>query len=192
VEAIFISRLQAGDEDAVDQLVRTHSGWMLSVAQRYVGDGTLAEDCVQDAFLSALRNIGGFEGRSRLKSWLHRIVMNAALTRVRSRRRRNELPIDDLLPRFDEHDCRIEAPWAAIATPDDILASRQKRDLVLACIQRLPENYRIVLLLRDIEELSTNEAAALLNTTAGAVKVRLHRARAALKQLLEPVLKGGL
>lgn len=189
-EAELLARLKAGDERAAEVFVRAHSGWMLTLARRYLADADLAEDCVQEALLKALRSIGQFEGRSRLRSWLHRIVINAALMRLRSQRRRGERSIEEFLPQFDEFDCRIEAPWVHVATPDEILASRQRRELVMAKIAQLPQKYRNVLLLRDIEELSTGDTAAILGTSEGTVKVRLHRARAVLKKLLEPILKG--
>jgi RNA polymerase sigma-70 factor (ECF subfamily) len=190
-ESNFIARLQSGDERAAEELVGANAGWMLSVARRYLVDTALAEDCVQDAFMNAFQNIESFEGRSKIKSWLHRILVNAALTKIRKNRRHDERPIDNLLPKFDEFDCRIEASWPDIPTPAEILENTQIRNLVADNIHQLPQNYRIVLLLRDIEEMSTAEVSKLLEVTEGTVKIRLHRARAALKKLLEPILRGG-
>lgn len=187
-EAEFVRRLKAGDDSAAEELVREHSGWMLSLARRYVIDNALAEDCVQEAFLNAFRSIERFEGRSKLKSWLHRIVLNEALKTIHSRRRWDERPIEDLLPEFDKFDCRVEGLWPEIASPIEILEGNQIRVLVTEKINELPTKYRIVLLLRDIEEMSTAETAALLKITEGTVKVRLHRARSALRVLLRPVI----
>lgn len=189
-EAALLEQLRSGSSYAAEQFVRQHGGWMLAVANRLLGDQPAAEDCVQEAFLNAFQKIDTFEARSTLKSWLHRIVVNAALMKLRTRRRANEQPIDTLLPEFDRNDCRIEARWNRLETPVDILQRSQVRELILSKINELPEDYRIVLLLRDIEELSTREAAEILACSDGTVRVRLHRARAALKKLLEPMLRG--
>ena len=103
---------------------------------------------------------------------------------IRSRRRRSEEPIEQLLPRFDE-----SGNWADEACPsipvDDLQESRERLAMVRKCLEKLPERYRTVLMLRDIEDLDTEQTARMLNTTACAVKVRLHRARQALKTLIE-------
>ena len=189
-EDSLIAGLKRGDRAAAETLVRRHGAWMLAVARRVLGEPALAEDCVQEAFVKAFSKIAGFEGRASLKSWLHRIVVNQALMKLRARRARGEAPIDELLPAFDENACRIEARWQHIATPEEILDSKHRRDLVRAKIDELPESYRLVLQLRDIEDLSTREVADGLGLSEANVKVRLHRARSALKKLLEPLLKG--
>lgn len=191
-EASLVAALKAGDRAAAETLVRGHLPWMVAVARRVVKDHALAEDCVQEAFINVFRKIGDFEARSSLKSWLHRIVVNQALMKLRSRRSRTEDSVDPLLPSFDENACRIEAPWQRLATPDEVFEREDRRALVHAKINELPESYRVVLQLRDIEELSTREVAEGLGLSEANVKVRLHRARAALKTLLEPLLKGDL
>jgi RNA polymerase sigma-70 factor, ECF subfamily len=187
-EAALLLQLRSGDQPATERFVREHAGWMLALAQRYVRDASLAEDCVQEAFLQAFRSIGEFEGRSALKSWLHRIVINTALMKLRSRRCALERPVDDILPHIDRDCCRMQASWADMATPHEMLERKEVRDLVVAKMMELPDSYRIVLLLRDIEGMSTEETARALTMTEGAVKVRLHRARAAFKALVAPVL----
>ena len=189
-EESLVAALKAGDKQAAEVLVRSEAGRMIAVAKRMLGDHALAEDCVQDAFIKLFRNIQGFEQRSSLRSWVHRIVVNEALMKLRSKRTRGEAPIDELLPEFDENACRIEGPWQYLATPEEIYARQDRRSLVLAKIDELPESYRVVLLLRDIEELSTREVADGLGLSEANVKVRQHRARSALKKLLEPLLKG--
>ena len=186
-ESALVEQLRSGDRPATERFVREHAGWMLALAQRYVKDAGLAEDCVQEAFLQAFRSIGEFEGRSALKSWLHRIVINSALMKLRSRRCAVEQPIEDILPHIDRDCCLMQAPWTEMATPHEILERKEVRDLVVAKMLELPDSYRIVLLLRDIEGMSTEETAGALGMTEGAVKVRLHRARAAFKTLVEPV-----
>jgi RNA polymerase sigma-70 factor (ECF subfamily) len=187
-ERSFVERLRSGDDAAYSELVRTHGARMLAVARRLLGTDEEAQDAVQEAFLSAFRAIDRFAGDARLSTWLHRIVVNACLMRMRSRRRRPEEPIDELLPRFeaDGHWATSPAGWSASA--DTLLQRRETREIVRRCIDRLPESYRTILLLRDIEDMDTAEVAENLGITANAVKIRLHRARQALRTLLEEAL----
>ncbi len=183
-ETALVERLRRGEDTAFEELLRTHSGRLLAVARRLLGNEEDARDAVQDAFLSAFRNIDRFDGQSALGTWLHRIAVNAALTRLRSRRRHPEKPIEELLPTFleDGHQARPPRDWP---DPSAALQRGETRDAVRRHIQELPEDYRTVLLLRDIEEMDTEETARLLGLTQGAVKTRLHRARQALRALLE-------
>jgi RNA polymerase sigma-70 factor (ECF subfamily) len=159
---------------------------MLSTARRLVGNEEDARDVVQSAYLSAFRAIAQFEGSAQLSTWLHRIVVNTALMRLRSRRRKPEESIEALLPAFqaDGHFVEHFSSWAVPA--DQVLEQKETRDLVRRAIDQLPETYRTVLVLRDIEELPTQEVAKVLDITTSAAKVRLHRARQALLTLLRP------
>src|SRR5262245_31208676 len=181
----LVARLRAGDAQAYETLVRQYGGRMLATARRLVGTDEEARDVLQEAFLAAFRAIDGFAGAARLSTWLHRIVINAALMRLRSRRRRREESIDGLLPRFDEGGGWAEPASQWEAPTDTLLERRETRAKVRIAIDRLPLNYKSVLLLRDIEELDTDETAALLGVTPNAVKTRLHRARQALRTLLQ-------
>lgn len=174
------------DEAAIERLVRERAPRLLAVARRFVSSEDDARDVLQEALLSAFRSIDGFEEGARLSTWLHRIVVNAALTKLRAIRRRREEAIEDFLPRFDERGARqgTGATWAESVA--DELEKREVRAHVRASIDRLPEIYRIVLLLRDIEDLPTAEVASLLDLSRSVVKVRLHRARQALRELLAP------
>lgn len=183
-EADLLAALRQGDDQAFETLVRTHSGRMLSVCRRILRSDEDARDAVQEAFVSAFRAIRAFEGTCQLGTWLHRIAVNASLMRLRSRKRRPEESIDDMLPAFSENGHAAVEPrdWSPSAL--QMVEKRETRDFVRDCIDRLPEMYRTVLLLRDIEELDTAEAALVLGVTEGVVKVRLHRARHALRKLL--------
>jgi RNA polymerase sigma-70 factor (ECF subfamily) len=183
-ETALVAALKAGEEWAFELMVRTFGGRLLAVARRFVRNEEDARDVVQSAYLSAFRALDQFEGSAQLSTWLHRIVVNTALMRLRSRRRKPEESIEDLLPSFQEDGHHVEqfSDWAA---PADVLIERgETRRTVRACVDQLPDNYRTVLLLRDIEERSTQEVADILMTTPTAVKVRLHRARQALSTLL--------
>lgn len=185
-DAALLAELRAGDERAFEMLVRTHSAHLLAVARRFVRNDEDARDAVQDAFLSAFRALDRFEGGCRLSTWLHRIVVNACLMRLRTRRRKPEQPIDDLLPTYkpDGHHTAVFVDWSPSA--HDALERTETRALVSACIQQLPESYRTALLLRDIEGLELDEIGRLLDVTPNAVKIRVHRARQALRTLLDP------
>ncbi len=185
----LVLRLKAGDEDAYATVVRTLGGRLLAVARRFLHDEEAARDAVQDAFLSAFRSIRTFDGEAQLGTWLHRIVVNAALMKLRTRRRKPEQSIEPMLPVFDEdgrHAGRPVVAWTESA--EDALLQRETRERVRKAIAGLPESYRTVLLLRDIEERSTREAAGLLGTSENAVKLRLHRARQALATALRTVV----
>ncbi len=194
-EAELVAALQRGDARAYEELVRTQAGRLLAAARRVLGSEDEARDALQEGFLNAVRSIHGFQGECRLSTWLHRIVVNACLMRLRTRKRRPEAPIDDLLPEFIE-----EGPFEGVHAShppewrqdgEALLARREVRDLVRRCVDQLPESYRVVIVLRDFEELDTAEVARALDCSEGAVKVRLHRARQALRGLLDPHLREG-
>jgi len=189
-EAELLRRLRTGDELAFAELVRANAPRMLSVARRFMGQESDAQDVVQEAFVSAFRALDKFSGDSTISTWLHRITVNAALMRLRKRTRRNERHIDDLLPQFldDGHMADARNGWQS--SPDEAVATKELRSVVRESIDQLPDSYRSVLLLRDIEQHSTEETAELMNISTSAVKTRLHRARLALRTLLDPCMRG--
>jgi RNA polymerase sigma-70 factor, ECF subfamily len=148
---------------------------------------------VQDAFLSAFRNMQNFDGKSKLSTWLHRIVINSCLMKLRTKRRKPSVSIETLLPRYNDEG-HMELPiqsWRRGETgnaddaPDDSLRQRVREE-----IETLPEEYRAVLMLRDVEDLDTAETAVVLGVSESAVKTRLHRARQALRSKLDLVVRG--
>jgi RNA polymerase sigma-70 factor, ECF subfamily len=184
----LVSALRAGRDEAYAALVRRYGGRLLAVTRRLLRSEADAEDAVQDAFLAAFRAIDGFEGHSRLSTWLHRIAVNAALMRLRTKRRHPESSIEELLPHFGEDGLHVDQPVDWRGT-DARLERQETREWVRAQIDRLPETYRTALVLRDIEELDTQETADLLGITPNAVKIRLHRARLALRELLDSQMR---
>ena len=159
------------------------------MARRILGTEEDARDALQEAFISAFKALPRFAGQARLSTWLHRIVVNTALMKLRRRKRRPEEPIDALLPGYkdDGHQTVEPVEWGDGA--DVLLERAETRAFVRAQIDNLPDNYRTVLLLRDIEEMSTPEAADALGITENAVKIRLHRARQALRALIDQRLR---
>jgi len=191
-EAELVQRIIDGDESAFEYLVRSYGRRMFAVGRRITGNDPDAQDCVQEALLKAYRSIGQFEGRSGLATWLHRITVNAALTCLRTRSRSREESIDDMLPHFDEYGRGVpEAPASQTMEIEQLYEQGQTQAAVRAAIDRLPTTYRAIVIARDIEQLSTTETAHLLDISKSLVKTRLHRARAALKTLLDPLRKSG-
>jgi RNA polymerase sigma-70 factor (ECF subfamily) len=180
----LIVRLQAGDESAYEELVRTHTPRMLAVARRLLRDEDRAQEAVQQAFVSAFRAIGGFRAGAQLSTWLHRIVVNAALMTLRQDRRRAERSIEDLLPSWEADGHRVIVEPTDTVPVDVALEREETRARVRAAIDRLPDSYRVALLLRDIEDLDVAEGAARMGISTNAFKIRVHRARQALLTLL--------
>lgn len=187
-EAGLLARIKLGEPAACELLVQRQGGRMLAVARRFLRSEHDCYDAVQDAFLSAFRAVHGFEGNATLGTWLHRIVVNACLMKLRRRPPSHTVSIDELLPTFDQtgHQAREVSRWNEL--PPERLIADEMRTQVRDCIDRLPEPYRVVVLLRDIEELDTTETATLLGISTDVVKTRLHRARQALRSLLEPLM----
>lgn len=188
-EPALVARLRAGEESAFEQLVRSNSGRLLAAARRLLHNEEDARDAVQSAFIRAFQSLGRFREESRLSTWLHRILVNEALMKLRSRKGKEE-SIEDLLPSFQEdgHQVRETADWSDLA--DKALERAETAEMVNRLIGQLPESYRTVLVLRDIEGMSNAEIAGMLGISANLVKVRLHRARQALRTLLERELGG--
>jgi RNA polymerase sigma-70 factor, ECF subfamily len=184
-ESRFIARLQAGDTGAFEDLVRKFGGRMLSVARRMLCNEDDAQDAVQEAFASAFQSIDQFNGGALLSTWLHRIVVNCALMQLRRRRRKPEQSIDELLPRFDADGGWAEDLLSTTSSAEAMLESREMRQLVRRSIDLLPETYRTIIILRDIEDLDTAETAQHCGISQNIAKVRLHRARQALRKLIE-------
>ncbi len=185
-EEELLAALREGDEAAYKRVIVEMGGRLLAVARRILSNEEDARDTLQDALLQAFRNINDFKGQSLLSTWLHRIVVNVALMKLRSRRRKPEESIEPMLPVFqdDGHHVNPIVDWGENA--EKMLQRQETKTIVREAIDRLPENYRTVMMLRDIEELSTNEAAEALGISPNAVKIRLHRARQALRQLIDP------
>jgi len=182
-------RIRVGDNAAWEEFVRENAGRMLTVARRLLRNEEDAGDAVQEAFVSAFKSMGEFESRAQLSTWMHRIVVNACLMQLRKRKRKG---LGQLLPGFDEtgHHAQPTTEWTN--DPSDDAERSDVRQQVRACIDRLPEPYRTTLMLRDIEQFDTEETAELMACSMECVKSRLHRARCALRTLLEPIFSNDM
>lgn len=181
----------ARDPGALRHLIATYNQRLFRAAWSVLKDRSEAEEAVQSAYLKAIASIGQFEGRSSLSTWLTRIAVNEALGRLRSvRRRRIALEGQGVavLDRYREALMRGSEPPA----PDAALAREQLRRLLEHAVAGLPDTFRTVFVLRDIEGLSVEETAEALAIPAATVKTRLHRARARLQEALDPEIRGAL
>ncbi len=187
-ETELLKGLRSGDSASFESLVRTYSPRILAIARRYLRSEADAADTLQDTFVQVFKHIESFEGRSSLWYWIRGIAIKQCLMRLRQRRRRPEESIEHLLPVFDANGHRIES---SELTTDGLDAPQQTMDVqrfVMQAIDSLPDSYRTVLFLRYIDGYTTRETADTLDIQRNAVKTRLHRARSALKKLLEPVM----
>ncbi len=184
----FLDALKRGEAGAYEQLVREMGGRVLAVAKRLLNDANEAEEVVADTFATVYRKIGQFEGGARLSTWIHRITVNTALLRMRSRRSRREVFAEDLKSASGDPSSAFELMAGSSDTADGLTLDSELKTLLHRAIEKLPQKHRIVLELRDIQQRSPEETAATLGITRNAVKIRLHRARRALKGVLESKL----
>jgi len=184
-EESLLACARAGDAAAFASLVMPHRDGILRLTQRILRNREDAEDAVQTAFLDALRNLDGFQGRSRLSSWLTRIALNAAFMRLRSSRRRSETSIDEMFQRAAAAKFQVadERP-----TPEQQCSAQEIRVLFNEALDRLGPIYADVLHMFHVQELSAKEVAGILGVPVGTVKARLHRARSRLHRHLRSML----
>jgi RNA polymerase sigma-70 factor (ECF subfamily) len=197
-EAGLVARLRAGDRAAFAALVQRNAGSLLRVARSLARDPAAAEELVQETWLAVLTGLDGFEGRSSLRTWLFRILVNKARTRfVRDGRAvpfsALASPGDDAAGpgRFDADDAWNDPPsrWSE-ENPERLVLAAETRAAIEACIAELPENQRAVITLRDVEGLEAEEICNLLAISVTNQRVLLHRARAKVRQALERRLGG--
>ncbi len=181
-EQELVQRLQAGDAEAFDTLFRQHFPKVYRQALHLLGTAAEAEEVVQEVFLTVYEKAHTFRGASAFTTWLYRLTVNAALSRLRRRTRRKEIALEDYLPQFREdghHLVRPVVDWSADL--EQCLANAQMQQLVRQAIELLQPLDKAVLVLSDFEELPNREIGEALGLTVLAVKARLHRARLFLR-----------
>jgi RNA polymerase sigma-70 factor (ECF subfamily) len=181
-------RVGCRDEPAFELLMRRHNQMLYRIARAILRDDSEAEDAVQDAYLAAFRNIAGFRGGSRLSTWLARIVINESYGLLRKRKRAGVvLPFDRGADAWSagERDAEEGAMTGTDAEQPDAAASRgEVRRLLERNIDALPDQFRTAFILREVEEMSVDEAAACLGVPAATVRTRTFRARALLREAM--------
>ncbi len=187
-DLLLVERLRVGDAAALEALMERYASRVYRLAHGILRNAADAEEVVQDVFLTLFQKIHTFEGRSALASWIYRVTTNAALIKRRGRKADREVSIDARLPTFlpDGHrvgeGALLRADWSQ--TPEADLLSQETRAILERAIDELPVLYRTVLVLRDVEGLSSEEVAEIVGDSVSAVKSRLHRARMALREEL--------
>ena len=181
-ELTLVRAAKAGDISAYEQLVRRYDRNVFRIAQHITHNREDAEDVVQDAFLKAYQNLGQFQGQSKFYTWLVRIAVNEALMRLRRRRPERMVSLDEDVKTEDDSVPREVADWSP--NPEQQYSQAELKDILTRTIQGLPPSFRTVFVLRDVEGLSTEEAAEALDLSIPAVKSRLLRARLQLRERL--------
>ncbi len=182
----LVAEAKAGNHQAFEKLVERHEDKVYGLALRMMGNEADAEDVLQDTFLSAYKALKNFKEKAAFSTWLYRLATNAALMKLRKKKGDKTIPLDEQMAEF------VPNPeirdWSA--APDSILEGKELKEIMEQAIQSLPDMYRAVFLLKDVERLRNNEIASILNISVSAVKSRLHRARLHLRKLIGQYLAG--
>jgi len=186
-DEVLVARARSKDVAAFEELLGRYEDKLYRLAMRFVRNENDAQEILQDVFLSAWRNLPGFEGRAQFGSWMYRVTVNAALMFLRARNRHPEVMLDDVEPGVLNKAAEQSvhgSPEDWSQRPDEQLQSEELRRHIQAAVDALPDGLRTVFLVRDVEGLSTEETAELLELSLPAVKTRLHRARLALREAI--------
>ena len=186
-DEVLVARARSKDVAAFEELLGRYEDKLYRLAMRFVRNENDAQEILQDVFLSAWRNLPGFEGRAQFGSWMYRVTVNAALMFLRARNRHPEVMLDDIEPGVlhkaaEQSVHGSSEDWSQ--RPDEQLQSEELRRHIQTAVDALPDGLRTVFLVRDVEGLSTEETAELLSLSLPAVKTRLHRARLALREAI--------
>lgn len=181
-DTVLVEQFKRGDISAYEELLERYESKVFNMAMRFTRNQEDAEEVLQDVFSTLYRKVDGFQGKSAFSSWLYRIVVNAAFMKLRKRKQNQTISIEDLAPAVRQYclDCD-----AMVSTRSDSLSmNRELRDIIQGAINRLPEQYRAVFVLRDIDGMSNQEVGEMLGLSIPAVKSRLHRSRLMLRKKL--------
>jgi RNA polymerase sigma-70 factor (ECF subfamily) len=189
-DADLVPLAKMGDESAIRIIVQRHNQRLFRTARAIIRNDAEAEDVVQAAYVKAFTNLATFRGDAQLSTWLTRITLNEALGRVRARKNTTglgEIDVQTMAPGGEV----LQFPSSLSATdPETELARSQARHLLENAVDELPDDFRAVFVLRDIEGMSTDEAASYLGIRPETAKTRLHRARKMMRQSIEKQLSG--
>ncbi len=186
-EAALVAQAQRGGVEAFTELVNRYEGNIYRLARHITQNPEDAEDVLQETFLKAFEHLGDFQGNSKFYTWLVRIAVNQSLMKLRKRKSTASVSLDDPYDTGEENLTREIAVWEP--NPEQTYSREELREILEKAIDSLPATFRAVFALRDIEELSTEETAAMLNLSIPAVKSRLLRARLRLREKLTRYFK---
>jgi len=178
-DSLLVKKSKAGDLDAFEELVKRYEKRIYSLAFRYSGNYDDANDIAQNAFFNAYKSLPSFRGEASFATWLYRITANACLDEIRKQNKHNYLPLDNAIQSQWGNSLPAAAPYPS---PEEHLEREELKDLVKRCLKSLPGDHRLILILREMYGLSYNELCSCLGCSMNTVKVKLHRARRALKE----------
>ena len=190
-EALLLRRLRARDERAFEEMVSLYRDRVFGLILRMVGNREEAEDLAQEVFITVLKSIDGFRGESKFSTWLYRIAANHTKNRIKYLQRRAYKATGEYDEAAEHAVQRGEAAAPRPLNPESAMAGAQIDRVVQGAIAELDEDHRELVVLRDMEELSYEEIVAVTGLNEGTVKSRLHRARTALKEIVQRRLQGG-
>lgn len=193
----LMQRFQKGDEDAFNLLVRRHQKPLINFIARYTGDKDNAEDLAQETFIRMFKAADRYKsGRAQFKTWMYFIAKNLCKNEIRNRGRRERYQVDNIVPNDnstdgndEEIDLIASAPADAAFQPEVALERKELRNTVQKAIAELPDQYRLPLVLRDIQGLSYDEIGNILELRSGTTKSRINRARLMLKDKLKSYME---
>ncbi|MCB0336506.1 MAG: sigma-70 family RNA polymerase sigma factor, partial [Bdellovibrionales bacterium] len=174
---------QSGSVEAFETLLSRHEAKVYNLAMRFTRDPEDAEEVMQDVFSTVYRKIAGFEGKSAFSSWVYRITVNAAFMKLRKRKQKPTVFMEDLSAGIQQQ--YLENNHSHENRADSLSRERELRTVLQDAVHKLPEQYRAVFILRDVDGMSNEEVSKVLNITLAAVKSRLHRARLMLRKKLQ-------
>lgn len=179
----LVDQFKGGDIQAFEEIIERYESKVMNLALRFTRNQEDAEEVMQDVFTTIYRKIEGFKGQSAFSSWLYRIVVNAAFMKLRKRKQSQTVSIEDLAPAIKQYCIDREA---CVGTHSyNVAVSRELQDVLQSAINKLPDQYRAVFVLRDVDGLSNQETGEILTLSIPAVKSRLHRSRIMLRRKLQ-------
>ncbi|MFM1848193.1 MAG: hypothetical protein RL417_1667 [Pseudomonadota bacterium] len=182
-DSVLIERFRNGSMAAFEEIVARYESKVFNLAMRFTRNQEDAEEVLQDVFTTIYKKLAGFEGKSAFSSWLYRIIVNAAFMKLRKRKQHTTVSIEDLAPAVKQY-C-IDREGMSESRSDTLTINKELRDRVQGAIDRLPEQYRAVFVLRDVDGLTNQEVSEILDLSIPAVKSRLHRSRLMLRRKLQ-------
>lgn len=182
-DVVLVELFKGGDTEAFEEMLSRYESKVMNLALRFTRNQEDAEEVMQDVFTTLYRKIDGFKGQSAFSSWLYRIVVNAAFMKLRKRKQSQTVSIEDLAPAVKQYCLDREA--LAGAHSHNVAVSREMQDILQQAIYKLPDQYRAVFVLRDVDGLSNQETGEILKLSIPAVKSRLHRSRIMLRKKLQ-------
>jgi len=183
-EEALVRDLKKGDLQAFDEFVERYQKKIYALAFNMTRNPMDAQDVVQEVLLTIFRKIDTFQGKSAFSSWIYRITLNAVYMKLRSKKKQQTVSLDDMLPNFNHSGYHQEKIRDWSQNSESLLFSNETREIIQNAVNLLPEKEKVVFILRDVEELSTEKVGEVLDLTVPAVKSRLHRARLFLRKKL--------